>query len=449
MKKILSICLVLCMVLSLSTTAFAANITEDGTQSGSMTVMYGVEDSYIINIPDNVTIDSTLTVSATNVMLSTSTALFVYIHGDSFANGMWHLTDTEKANNKLGYMISDGIATIHPDDAVLYVATGEAYNSTVSTTLYLSLAEDATIAGTYTDLLTFTVVPEQTAEDSLYGTYWINIGPDELEAKSLRLSDEELEAIESFDTDDEVAEYLLDRYGVEIAPYVYYNSYEANYTQTIAGTPPFILDNGEVFHVALMQDEDGDTWYDIVSLWGFIVTFGFDASEDMPETTLQFIKQHGVKISNQIYTTIENNVEHASFTDDYFLYLEGYTWNEWMRSHLYDDRYVNVDGYVYDIEDGQYLVYNNEFVRINDSMQIGTYTATQFLPECELIAFTINDSAEPLNVPRGMTWGELSSFWSIITHDENYVYWWGSAINLNGVDVQADDVIQPVNYRTY
>ena len=451
MKKIVSFCLVLCIIFSLGTTALAANITEDSAQSSNMTVMYGVEDSYVITIPDNVTFDDTLTVSATNVMLSSSTALFVYIHGDSFANGMWHLTDVAEADNQLGYMISDGLTTIHPDDAVLYVATGEAYNSTVSTNLYLSLAEDATIAGTYTDILTFTVTPEWTAADSLYGTYWIDIGTEELEANAIRLSEEEQAAITAMENDDDIAEYLYERYGVAIAPYVYYNSSEGKYTQTIAGTPPFIMNNN-VFHVALSEDEDGDTWYDIIELYAFVVTFGFDASEEMPEATLRFIQQYGTKISNQIYTTVDNNVMHVGSwynTDNWFLYLDGKTWNEWMHSHLYDDRYVNLDGYVYDSEHGQYLVYNGEFVEINDVMQIGTYTAVEFLPVCELTTFTRDEYNIPIDVPKNITWSELATFWEWIAYDADYVYWYGQAITVNGTPVNANDVIQPINYNTY
>lgn len=451
MKKTLSLCIVLCMILALGTTAFAAQITENGAQSGTMTVTYGVENSYIITIPDNVTMDDTLIVSATNVMLSASTSLFVYINGDSFADGMWHLTDVAKSSNQLGYMISDGITTIHPNDVVLYVATGEAYNSTVSSTLYLSLAEPATIAGTYTDLLTFTVVPEQTAADSLYGTYWIDITPEELEASALQLSDEEIAVIQELETEDEIAEYLFDRYGIDIAPYVYYNAWDGIYSQSIAGTPPFMYD-GDVFHVVLEQDAEGNVGYDIVSLYAFQVTFGFDASENMPAATLQFIQRYGTKISNQVYTTVENYVMHvgAYYSDDnYFLYLAGNTWNEWMRSHLYDDRYINVDGYVYDVEHGQYLVYNGEYVLVNDKMQIGTYTAIEFLPGHELTTFTMNDDAIPVYVPQNMTWEELATFWNWITYDETYVYWTGLALTHNGVAVNANDTIQSVNYKTY
>lgn len=349
MRKILSLVLALCMVMSINS-ALAAEITPDSDSSANTTVVYGVTEGYIITVPDGVAVGQpgVLTVTASNVMLSTSTALHVYIDGESFNNSMWHLTDVNNSANKLSYAISDGAYTVHPGDVVLRVEAGEAVNTPATATLYLQLTDEVTLAGTYNDILTFTVAVEYTA-NSLYGTFILDLDNAETAASAIQLTDEDNAMLENLKQSypdeyyDMFLEYLLDTYGISIVPVadsVNYDEYRFYWTKAT----PVIEYNGEYLWVYLEEYENGDSavYADSGFDWFFAV-FAFEATEDMPEVSLNILRQYAQKLSNDISPFF--NLDISGATD--INVRQGHTWQEWAMSIFYESEFQIIDGYVY------------------------------------------------------------------------------------------------------
>ena len=161
MKKILSGVLCLAMMLSMGATAFAAEISTDGGTQNTV-VSYGMSEGFTVTIPTNFNIDdsrkATANVSASNVMIAHGAILEVTIRGNDW-DGSWELIDAAEASNQLTYTIgtTEGGDDIVNNSVVLDVASGEAYGSEVAETLYFTVVDTLTKAGTYTDTLTFTV----------------------------------------------------------------------------------------------------------------------------------------------------------------------------------------------------------------------------------------------------------------------------------------------------
>lgn len=180
MKRTLSMALVLAMLCSMFVPSLAAEITMSGAQSSNTVVTYGMSESYIVTVPDAATIGSdgigNITVSIANALLASNKKLSVYITGDSYTGGYWHLTEANEASNQLKYNITKAGSKIANNDEVLSVLAGLAWNSSVSTTLQLALADSAVQAGVYNDTLTFVVECEDATQSSMemneYGFYY-------------------------------------------------------------------------------------------------------------------------------------------------------------------------------------------------------------------------------------------------------------------------------------
>lgn len=184
-KRMISLLLAIIMVMSLCTVSFASEITTETSQKTETTVTYGMNSSYLVTIPDAVTIDTDdgigeASVSASNVVIPDQQALQITVRGDSYANGKWHLTDNTNNANKISYEIitAPSVSTfiafptptptpdpVEPETTskilmsgseVFRVASGESWNDTVSTQLVFSLCEDVVYSGNYTDTITFT-----------------------------------------------------------------------------------------------------------------------------------------------------------------------------------------------------------------------------------------------------------------------------------------------------
>ena len=163
MKKILSSILCFAMVVSMSVTAFAADISTDGG-SQNVLVTYGVGQSFTVTIPSDIEIDSfgssTNYVSAENVMIPHGSTLNVTMESAKADGFDWYLTDLTNNDNTLAYRVvasdANGDETdIGNGDVVLSVPSG--FDDMVETALYFELVDEATKAGTYQDTLTFTV----------------------------------------------------------------------------------------------------------------------------------------------------------------------------------------------------------------------------------------------------------------------------------------------------
>ena len=177
MKRALSLVLIAAMMLS-CVPAMAAEINTNTSQSGETVVQYGVAESYIVTVPDAARIGAeglgNINVSISNAMLASNATLNVYVTGDSYTNGYWHLTSRDNAANKLQYTISKNSVALGTNGEVLSVAAGQAWNSAVTATLQLQLETEASQAGTYSDTLTFVVDYQKTANLQLneYGFYY-------------------------------------------------------------------------------------------------------------------------------------------------------------------------------------------------------------------------------------------------------------------------------------
>lgn len=152
MKKLLSLALVLAMLLTMSVTAFAADINESSiSKSGSTTITYSADDSYVVTIPDSITVGTDATVSVSNVTLAQGYNLVVSVS----SKNNWTL---KNGDNTIGYTLKIDDSTIVNNGTVLTVKSGE----TASKTLKTTLSGAAMYSGSYNDTLTFNlyVFPE-------------------------------------------------------------------------------------------------------------------------------------------------------------------------------------------------------------------------------------------------------------------------------------------------
>lgn len=177
MKKFLALLLCFCTLASLSTGAFAAEITQSGAQNGHSTVRYGVDVGYTVTIPETVALNTegigTANISIANAMLPSGSALNVSITGDSYSVGSWHLTNVDNADDKLSYIItSDNKAEYFADgNLVLTAVAGEIPHSSKTKVLDFEILSNLNKAGSYNDTLTFTVETTGILSGDLAGSY--------------------------------------------------------------------------------------------------------------------------------------------------------------------------------------------------------------------------------------------------------------------------------------
>ena len=150
MKKILSLALVLAMVLTMSVTAFATEITGN---SGSVDITYTYEapvDSYIVTIPDSMTLGTDANVSAGDVAITAGYLLTVSVSSQQYDGG-WKLSN---GTNTLDYTLKIDGADIENNGTVLTAKNGD---TAVTKTLVTALSGTPIYSGNYTDTLTFNV----------------------------------------------------------------------------------------------------------------------------------------------------------------------------------------------------------------------------------------------------------------------------------------------------
>lgn len=146
MNKLLSLALILVMVLTMSTTAFAAEITGN---SGSVDITYEVPNSYIVTIPDSMTIGTDANVSVSDVIITAGHLLTVSVSSQQYNDG-WKLIN---GVDTVGYTLKIDGADIANNATVLTVKNG----GNVSETLATALSGTPIYSGNYTDTLTFSV----------------------------------------------------------------------------------------------------------------------------------------------------------------------------------------------------------------------------------------------------------------------------------------------------
>lgn len=164
MKRMLSLVLVACLCMTLCVPGMASTITEGNAQSAETTVKYGMETKYTVMVPDRVVIGddgmgySLLEVDTANTILPVHTMLNITIDGPSYDYDtmLWYLTNQQVPSEKLAYSITSISypKPMAPGDVLI------SYNGTdeeASLDLEFGVALNRTIAGQYTDLLTFSV----------------------------------------------------------------------------------------------------------------------------------------------------------------------------------------------------------------------------------------------------------------------------------------------------
>lgn len=158
MKKLLSLVLSMVMVLSLSVTAFAAEINQGSDpKTGSTTVTYTVNPVYTVTIPATVTLGgSAVEVKAEGVKVNKGSRVVVKLTGTSESDNAFRVKTAEGA--VLTYTVQKNSADVAINDTVLAVNPETA--DTGSTALSFVAPASVTYAGTYTGTVTFTVSVE-------------------------------------------------------------------------------------------------------------------------------------------------------------------------------------------------------------------------------------------------------------------------------------------------
>lgn len=159
MKKLLTVVLTLAMVLSLSVTAFAADINQDiDPKTGSTNVTFNVDPTYTVTIPatvelvktgtDTITYEKDMTITAAaGVRLLEGQSIQVTLTSD------FNLETAASSTYKLPYTVTVGGSTIQNNGVVATFGTNTAEQSS---TLHFA-ANNPTYAGDYSDTVTFTI----------------------------------------------------------------------------------------------------------------------------------------------------------------------------------------------------------------------------------------------------------------------------------------------------
>jgi len=151
MKKLFALLLAITMMLSLSVTAFAAEIDQDtaAPQEGSIAVSYQVAPTYTVTIPATVTLGENAKIEVENVVVEKGKQVEVALTN---AND-FKVATPEGA--ELTYTVKNGEAAVAEGDTVL--AVNPADGTTGETTLSFVAPTTIQYAGIYEGTVTFTV----------------------------------------------------------------------------------------------------------------------------------------------------------------------------------------------------------------------------------------------------------------------------------------------------
>ena len=166
MKKLFALILIVCLLATMSTTAFAAEIGPGANASqGSTEISFNVDPTYTVTIPatvelvrqdnnDTVTYENYYTIGANaGVRLKKNEYIEVTIASD------FEMTTEQGAT--LDYTITKGRNAVATGDVVAEFETDKAAQST---TIHIA-ADDPDYAGEYKDTVTFTVAVKVAANN--------------------------------------------------------------------------------------------------------------------------------------------------------------------------------------------------------------------------------------------------------------------------------------------
>lgn len=172
MKKILTLALASILAMSATVTAFAADINQDSAEkSGDIKVTYSVSPTYTVTIPEKVTLNETLEVSAEDVVVEKGRQVEVSLSATSVDDNTFTLETNEGA--QLEYTVqkvttedNEEIRTdVKLNDTVL--AVNPETSATGSTTLSFNAPSESQIkhAGDYSGYVTFNVAVKQIVKE--------------------------------------------------------------------------------------------------------------------------------------------------------------------------------------------------------------------------------------------------------------------------------------------
>ncbi|MBQ8806069.1 MAG: hypothetical protein IJZ68_06250 [Bacteroidaceae bacterium] len=155
MRRLIAALLTLCLLSS--SAVFAAEALEiDG-----MTVVYGVDAEYTVVIPDSIEVDTftgigTGEISITGCSLPQYSFLILEVNSANAEGEKWYLTG-EDGTTKLEYTITSTLmGDVLPGD-YFWCSAEYLLDLPLTETCVIQVADTPTIAGTYTDMLTYTI----------------------------------------------------------------------------------------------------------------------------------------------------------------------------------------------------------------------------------------------------------------------------------------------------
>ena len=185
MKRVIIILLSICLFCCTYTCVFAETITEETTQQTNLAIEYAVESAYVVTIPDTITVNpsnavhGTVDITISDVMLPKGYTVRVQLHGNSYTDGCFYLTDKNDPENQIPYaIVHDSLGAEMTPGAVVNMVEAGSGNRTE--TLNINLLNEAIYAGTYADIVTFDVNlwvdgrPANITADNFYGIWKLN-----------------------------------------------------------------------------------------------------------------------------------------------------------------------------------------------------------------------------------------------------------------------------------
>ena len=144
------------------TSVMAAKTTTitNTNNTGDIEIIYTVEQSYLISIPETFNLkkneEVVKTVYAEDVCIDYGTVLKVLISGANYDDA-WYIVDEGNEENRFEYTVGteSEFDDVENDEAILVVHAGNTGKH--SQNLFFNLVDDVNKSGTYSDTLTFTV----------------------------------------------------------------------------------------------------------------------------------------------------------------------------------------------------------------------------------------------------------------------------------------------------
>ena len=165
MKRFTALTAILALLLL---TAFGASAATDGQMEiihnqgtfATSTVVYGINQSYIIEVPDDVPLDPGDTVTSfvtlSEVYMPRAKTLSVTVASPNYIDDNWNVKLTTDQSVKIPYSLKIESTSVVNEGEILTCVGGDV-DGTETVTLSFDVLADPVQSGSYLDTLTFTV----------------------------------------------------------------------------------------------------------------------------------------------------------------------------------------------------------------------------------------------------------------------------------------------------